>query len=110
MSNNYIEVQSRSPFSTRFFYIDVEDYKADDIFLEFGIFPRFYEHIYFSNSQYVAILCRIPRKQRHMFEKAMAKLHQKMVLTGNEDYDKFCDEIMAQLLNEEEDKATDIGQ
>lgn len=93
MAENYIRIESRSPFTQEFMYFDVEPYKADDIFIEYGIRPKFYEHITFEGSPYLLIRCKVSRRDVHLFEQAMAKLKQKMLLTGNEDYGEWCEHI-----------------
>lgn len=94
MSKNYFEVSTRSPFRAEFWYFDTQDYKADDIFAEMGVVPKFYQHMGREGSNYLIIRCRVLRRDVHRFEKAMERLRQKMLLTGNPDYDEFCDEIM----------------
>ena len=38
---NYMELSSRSPFTRKFMYFDIPEYKADDIFNELGVLPKF---------------------------------------------------------------------
>lgn len=109
---NFIELYSRSPFSTQFVYLDVPEYKADQIFLEHGVVPRFYEEWRKDSIPYVCIRCRVSRKDRHKFIAAMAELTKKMLLTGFENYDEvatvFFDQITEELVNMSELTFTNI--
>ena len=97
MRTNFIEAHCRSPFSAEFFYFDVPDYKADDIFLEKGLYPRFFEEMSKDDSEYVLIRCRVKRRDRHKFVEAMNELARKMLLTGYPDYLDHAKEIWEQL-------------
>lgn len=100
---NYMELYSRSPLTTQFLYFDVPEYKADQIFLEHGISPRFYEEWTMEGTPFVITRCRVSRKDKHKFIAAMAELTTKMLLTGFENYDEvatgFFDQITEELTN-----------
>lgn len=97
---NYMELYSRSPFSTQFLYFDVPEYKADQIFVEHGITPRFYEEWAMDGTPFVFIRCRVSRKDKHKFIMAMAELTKKMLLTGFETYDDASTDFFNRLTDE----------
>lgn len=109
---NYMELYSRSPFSTQFLYFDVPEYKADQIFVEHGITPRFYEEWAMDGTPFIFIRCRVSRKDKHKFIAAMAELTKKMLLTGFETYDdvstSFFDRLADELTNMSELTFSDI--
>ena len=102
---NYMELYSRSPFSTQFLYFDVPEYKADQIFVEHGITPRFYEEWAMDGTPFVFIRCRVSRKDKHKFIAAMAELTKKMLLTGFETYD----DVSANFFNRLADELTNMS-
>lgn len=101
MADNYIRIESHSPFTQEFIYIDVEPYKADDAFNELGVRPKFYEEFDVVDQPYVIIRCKVPRRDVHLFVKAMDKLKQKMLLTGYPDYEDFCEGLWNSIEEEE---------
>ena len=109
---NYMELYSRSPFTTQFIYFDVPEYKADQIFAEHGITPRFYEEWQKDGTPFVFIRCRVSRKDKHKFVAAMAELTKKMLLTGFDNYDEvatgFFNQITEELTNMSELAFSDI--
>lgn len=97
---NYMELYSRSPFSTQFLYFDVPEYKGDQIFVEHGITPRFYEEWVMDGTPFVFIRCRVSRKDKHKFIAAMSELTKKMLLTGFETYDDVSTNFFNRLADE----------
>ena len=97
---NYMELYSRSPFTTQFLYFDVPEYKADQIFLEHGVVPRFYEEWQKDGTPFVFIRCRVSRKDKHKFIAAMSELTKKMLLTGFETYDDVSTNFFNRLADE----------
>lgn len=90
---NYMELFSRSPFTRKFMYFDIPEYKADDIFNEMGIIPKFEEEMVRDGTPYVVIFCRIKKTEVHKFQLAMDMLVKKMLILGFTDYLEYCEGI-----------------
>lgn len=97
MSDNFIRVPTRSPFSMEFFYFDLPDYLADDIFVANHLRPRFFEEYELPDCEYHIIRCRVSRREGHVFYFCMNELARKMRLCGHADYDDYCAEFMRKL-------------
>ena len=97
---NYIQLYSRSPFSAQFMYFDLPEYKADAIFIQHGIKPRWYEEIDIAGMPFHLIRCRVWRKDIHQFFAVMDELNTNMLLTGFDHYDEQCNEFFDYLENE----------
>lgn len=100
MTDNFVEVHCWSPVSAEFMYFDTPDYKADEIFLEKRLYPRFFEEMGRDDSPYVLVRCRVKRRDKHKFIRAMDALGRKMLLTGYPDYLKDTKRIWDELLND----------
>lgn len=94
---NCIRTQCKSPFTAEFFYFDIPNYAADEIFARFDVVPKFYEEYQPQDSRYVLIRCRVKRQQVHAFLEVMEELGRKMLLTGYDDYYERCEEFMSKL-------------
>ena len=45
------------------------------------------------DSQFCVIFCKVPKRDIERFEESLAKLKDKMILLGYNDYDGVCNEI-----------------
>lgn len=104
---NYMELSSRSPFTRKFMYFDIPEYKADDIFNEVGVLPKFEEEMVRDGTPYVIIFCRVKKTEIHKFQLAMDKLINKMLLLGFEDYLDYCGDVFKLFESEETDDDAD---
>lgn len=85
---NYILFGGR--FRLRYAYIDTDDYHADKLFRRYNIRVKIDSEYTKEKETYRIILCRIRRKQKAAFEKAMNELVRNMDLFGHTDYTEFC--------------------
>lgn len=84
----------------RYAYVDLnldENYVADSLLYRHRIPVRFKGEFIRDKDNYRVILCRIPRKYRSTFEKAMEELKTKMNLLGHTDYEDYCETLMTEL-------------
>lgn len=97
MAYNNMMIESRSPFSTEFVYVDVPECKADDLLIRAGVHVRFYGEWVRPNCEYILVRCRVWRWEIHKFERVMEEFARKMLLTGHTDYDEYCDTLFERL-------------
>jgi hypothetical protein len=97
---NYIPLGGT--LSLRYAYVDLntdQNYVADSLLYRHRIPVRFKGEFIRDTDNYRVILCRIPRKYRSAFEKAMEELKAKMNLLGHTDYEDYCEVLMKELEN-----------
>lgn len=95
---NFLKLNGLSILSVPYMYIDHKDYLADSILSQNHVSIRFGNELVREDSLYRIILCRVRKKDAANFEKSMEIFHNKMLLFGHQDYEKFCDEIMETLV------------
>ena len=78
-------------------YIDLNNYLADDIFLEKNIEVKFLREMIRGDSPYRIVICKIKREDGEAFEEALKLLEDKMLLLGHSDYLAVCAELETQL-------------
>ena len=78
-------------------YIDLNNYLADDIFLEKNIEVKFIREMIRGDSPYRIVICKIKREDGEAFEEALKLLEDKMLLLGHSDYLAVCAELETQL-------------
>ena len=91
-------------FSLRYAYVDLytgHSYVADSLFIRHKVRIKPQEHMVREDTDYKLIFCRIKRKDRQAFEKALSEISGKMSLYGHNDYDQFCRQMMNELGLEE---------
>lgn len=92
---NCIEVKTFSPFNTYFMYLDVEDYLADQIFIDHKLRVKFKKGEFKKDgSDYVILFVKVPRKKIHIFRECMKELRNKMLLCGHKDYEETFEDII----------------
>jgi len=96
---NYIRINGR--FSYTYLYLDTDDYLADSLFYKRKIPVKFKNEFVNENEKYRFITCKIRKKYKEDFEKALEELRSKMLLCGHTDYDERCDTIMREMFGEE---------
>lgn len=89
---NYICFGGR--WTLRYCYVDCHNYLADALFDKRQIPVRFGDEYRKDNKEYRVIFCKIKRKYKDQFEKALMELPNKMLLYGYKDYEKFCHEAL----------------
>ncbi len=95
---NYIELGGR--FRLRYAYIDTDDHRADSLFRRYNIRVKIDSEYSKDKEIYRVILCRIRRRQKAVFEKAMNELVRNMHLYGHADYTGFCEDFLEFSRNE----------
>ena len=86
-----------SLFFDRYLFFDVEPYLADQLFIRRRIrvwFDREYEK---DGSPYVAILCRVRKRDSAAFLAALEDLQKKMLLCGHPDYEERVGAIIKEM-------------
>ena len=78
-------------------YIALNNYFADEIFLEKNIEVKFLREMIRGDSPYRIVICKIKREDGEAFEEALKLLEDKMLLLGHSDYLAVCAELETQL-------------
>ena len=78
-------------------YIDLNNYFADEIFLEKNIEVKFLREMIRGASPYRIVICKIKREDGEAFEEALKLLEDKILLLGHSDYLAVCAELEKQL-------------
>lgn len=94
---NYLHIQSRSPFSKRYMFVDTMEHLADQVFIEKKIPVRFGDEFQRDGTKYVLITCRVKKRYVEQFEEALSALVDKMLLLGHTDYGTFCNDVLGQI-------------
>ena len=84
-------------FYLQYAYIDNDDYLADSLFYKHEVPVRFGDEYRCETEKYCVIFCKIRKKYKKKFEKALLELHNKMLICGHTDYPKFCEKFMQNL-------------
>ena len=87
-------------FRFNYAYVDLntdENYVADSLFYRHKVPVKFGDEMVRDGDKYRVIFCKIKRKYRNEFEKALGEISNKMSLLGHNDYEAFCDRLMTQL-------------
>ena len=95
---NYLFLGGR--FFLRYMYFDLDtngNYIADSLFYKRKISVKFEKELNRNGDKYRAVFCRIRKKDRAAFEEALEEIRTKMSLLGHNDYDEYCDKVMAML-------------
>lgn len=92
---NYICFGGR--FYLRYAYADVHNYFADSLFYKHEIPVRFKDEWVKDGEKYRIIYCKIRKKYKAKFERALLELHNKMLICGYTDYEDYCESIMKAL-------------
>lgn len=87
---NYIELDCKVPWRTGFVYVDTPAYLADRIFINHEIRVKFDKDFGKDSCPYIYVFCRVWKRDRTVFLKAMADLERKALLAGRADYSDFC--------------------
>ena len=74
-------------------FVDTADYLADQLFITAKLRVWFDKEFVSPDSIYRVIFCKCKKKDVAMFEQALNKLPDKMLLCGHLDYLKFCDRL-----------------
>ena len=83
-------------FRLRYAYVDLytgSNYIADSLFFRHKVPVRYGKEAVKEDEKYRIVFCKIRRKYRQEFEKALAEISDKMSLLGYNDYDQFCCEL-----------------
>jgi len=87
-------------FFLNYAFVDLESgsgYVADSLLRRHKVPVRFKGDMVKEGEKYRVILCKIRRKYRAEFEKALGEIENKMSLLGYNDYGAFCSELMKKL-------------
>lgn len=88
-------------------YIDLNtdsDYVADSLFYRHKVRVGFMDEMVRDGEKYRVIFCRIRKKDREAFEKALAEIPNKMNLLGHTDYEAYCEDLMKKIQDMAEGK------
>ena len=87
-------------FSLRFDYFmffDVESYLADQLFIKHKVRVWFGEEYRREGSPYIAIFCKVRKKDVPAFLDALEDLKKSMLICGYLDYEQSIDEFMTRI-------------
>ena len=89
---NYIELGGR--LWLHYVYIDTCDYHADSLFNRHKIPVKLTAEYGKEGVQYIIIFCKIRKKYRTEFRKALDEAVNKIELLGHSDYTGFCEDFL----------------
>lgn len=95
---HYISLGGR--FYAHYMYFDInteEHYIADSLFYKRKIPVIFKGEMVRNGDKYIAVFCKIKRKYKDSFEKALEELKTKMELLGYLDYEEYCVNLIKQI-------------
>ena len=95
---HYISFGGR--FYAHYMYFDIntdEHYIADSLFYKRNIPVIFKGEMVRDGDKYIAVFCKIKRRYKDSFEKALEELKTKMELLGHLDYEKYCQNTIKQI-------------
>lgn len=99
---NYIYFGGR--FKIRYVYFDTPDYLADSIFCKYEI-PVYYGNEWTKPGEpYKLIECKVKKKYKEKFEKALDEIPTKMNLLGHTDYEEYCQKMITMFQEGDEDE------
>lgn len=84
-------------FRLRYAYADLKtetSYVADSLFFRHKVPVKYDQEMANENEKYRIIFCRIRKKDKAEFEKALSEVDNKMCLLGHTDYEAFCHRFM----------------
>ncbi|MCM1216008.1 MAG: hypothetical protein NC548_15985 [Lachnospiraceae bacterium] len=85
--------KTKGILSYKIFYIDLEDFLADQIFISNKIKIKFLGDFKKDGEKYVIVSCKVKKRDIELFEKSMEQLTKKLLLTGYNDYITFCNKM-----------------
>ena len=86
-------------FYLHYVYADTEDYYADALFNRQKIKVRYGNEYRKDNVKYRIVFCKVRKKYKEAFEKAMEELVNKMDLLSHRDYEDFCRQMQHYIAN-----------
>ena len=99
---NYYECRNFGIKYKTFMYIDVKEYLADRLFLDYGVHVKWTRQFSHEESPYLVIFCKVLKKDVEGFKTAMKDLQNKMLICGHSDYNKMSEDIINEITEEEE--------
>ena len=101
MQTNYIELgRSRFFRNKQFAYIDTTGFLADRIFTQNEIKVKFCGDYFHKEKKYVAVMCKVKKKDTSVFLQSMEELANRAILMGNTDYESFCKEQFEKFISD----------
>ena len=91
--NNYLKLHKFSFIFDYYCYIDVQNYRADNIFVRNNCRVLFWKEYRRKDTDYVVIICKVLKKDSDLFIKSMSELSRNMILLGYKNYSEFCEEL-----------------
>ncbi|WP_026522731.1 hypothetical protein [Butyrivibrio sp. VCB2001] len=87
---NYLMLKDFSIFSQKYVFVDVNELLYTRIFREAGVRIKETWEYAKEGSGLMLIICRILKKDREKFEKAVVQIRNGAILMGYRDYDDAC--------------------
>ena len=100
---NFWKMDDFFPDRVSYAYLDHESYLADRIFIEKGICVKFIREMEKQKSPYRIVFCKVKKKDKEGFERALGDLENEICLKGYRDYSEYCLALEQQLKKETEE-------
>lgn len=91
---NYWKIDKPSLIYYYYVFFDTKEYLADQLFINHKVTVSFDKEYVKQGIPYVAIFCKIKKKDEGNFLKALAELPNKMLIMGNRGYISYCRNLM----------------
>ena len=96
---HYLKLKKFSIGRSFYFFVDVEDYLADQLFIKHKVRVTFKHEYRKDGEKYLIIVCSVRKNDEKNFITALEELPQKMAILGYTDYSDFCDNKLAPMLS-----------
>lgn len=101
---NYYKLNSASPFTNEFVYVDLPEYLADRLFIKHMVKVKFdKDQMRRPGDPYVVVFCKVRKKDTGKFLAALDELPEKMHLHGHKDYEEYCQKVFGILKHGKEE-------
>ena len=97
---NYIKLKP-GLFHQNYVFFDVEQYCADNLFIQHKIKVTFLSEYQKEYIPYLAIFCKVKKRDTLQFEAIMKELANKMIICGYTDYEQFCERFINDIIPKE---------
>ena len=94
---NYIKLKPGLLYQNYVFF-DVEQYYADNLFIRHKIKVTFLREYQKEDIPYLAIFCKVKKRDASEFEIVMKELADKMIICGFAEYEQFCENFINAIL------------
>lgn len=91
--NNFWKLDDFSLLYVTYAYVDHKTYLADSLFIQKSVRVKYKGEAMREDSPYCIVFCKVLKRDVALFEAALTKLKDKMLIFEHRDYETVCDEV-----------------